>query len=336
MPPKLSDHAAQALRIPQTFDLRPGPPISPLGGQLLDYPDELMIDWGDTPVNSTASIYWPQVQALDVVRLAGRMYATNQLSISDPHTLQCTVTGGLTYVPIPPGEGENFAGLFTIDLPPTVRTGREYNVIVRRISSRQVSIGNVVAGVSKRAVGKQGRTTQRNWRYIVGTFQIKIPVANNKVLLLPEENTYSILRWRFGQLSPSSRWHPVIQRYLWYLAGRVNALGGNAGSIKPSPSGVVPPGSGKHGGSGPPGHHGEEFTGKVSGVVYDRFGDFEGFLLVTESGHEHAFQAREARIEALVRFAWMDRVVISVFAGEGHPERPVSIVLRQAPRWHEH
>ena len=43
-----------------------------------------------------------------------------------------------------------------------------------------------------------------------------------------------------------------------------------------------------------------------------RFGDFAGFYLLTEHGHERAYRSREAEIESLVRYAWNDRVVITV------------------------
>jgi hypothetical protein len=321
--------------VPQTFDLRPGPPISQTAGQLLDYPDELMIDWGNTPLESTASIYWPQVDAVDVVRMATQLYATNQLSQSDPHTIQCKVTRSMTYVPIPSGTGQNFSGLFTVDLPSNVVKGQEFNIVVRRLSSRQLGGNNIqVARVSAPAATTTDHKVQRNWRYVVGTFQVKIPVAAEKVLLEPEENTYAILLWRLGQLSTSNRWYPVMQRYVSLIAARVNALGGNAGTIIASPGGAVI----ASGGSGPGqiGPHREEFAGKVAGIVYDRFGDFEGFFLLTESGHERVFYSTEAEIEALVRFAWTDRVVISVLVRDGHPERPVSIILRRAPRQPEH
>jgi hypothetical protein len=318
-----------SLRIPQTFDSRPSPPISDAAGQLLDYPDELMIDWGNTPHGSIASIYWPQVRAIDVLTLANRLYPTTQLTIADPNTIQCAVNGGLTYVPIPSGSGQKFGGLFTVDLPPTVKKGQEFNIVVRRLSSRQLAAGNIAvarAGAPPRPAATRGRATvQRNWRYVVGTFQVKIPVAAAKAILPAEENTYAILLWRFGQMSPGNRWYPVMQRYLSYIAARVNALGGNAGAITPSPWGAGP-------GPSPGGAETEEFTGKVAGLVYDRFGDFEGFLLLTEGGHERAFRATEADIESLVRFAWRDRVVISVLARRGHPEHPVSIILRRAPR----
>jgi hypothetical protein len=163
----------------------------------------------------------------------------------------------------------------------------------------------------------------------VGTFQVKIPVAHDDDLLPPEENTLAILKWRLLQTPPGNRWYPVLIRYIEYLSGRVDAFGGNAGSVLPSPTGVpVPTGSG---GKGPHAAHGEEFTGKVESITYDSFGDFEGFHLLTEAGHHREFRSHEPEIELLVRFAWAHRVVISVRIRHHHPERPISIVLRRAP-----
>jgi hypothetical protein len=143
-----------------------------------------------------------------------------------------------------------------------------------------------------------------------------------QVMLPIEENTLAIMKWRLGQMLPSNRWYPVLLRYIGYICGRVGGLGGNPGTILPSPWGAQPP----------PTRIGQrhEYTGKVRGVVYDRFGDFEGFLLLTEAGHERAFHSRESEIEALVRFAWQDRVVITVLTAAHDPHCPVSIILRRA------
>jgi hypothetical protein len=65
--------------------------------------------------------------------------------------------------------------------------------------------------------------------------------------------------------------------------------------------------------------------------VYDRFGDFEGFRLLTEEGHERCFASREGEIEALARYAWVERIVITVVSEAHEPERPVRIILRRAP-----
>ena len=321
-----------AHRIPQTFDLRPSPPISDTGGELLDYPDELMIDWGNTPAGSTATIYWPQAQALEVVRMARRLYGTDELSVADPSTVQCTVKGGVTCVPIPIGSTERLAGLFTVDLPTGVRAGQQFDIVVRRLSTRRVVDIEVARASARVAAEVNAAATQRNWRYVVGTFQVTIPVALEESLLPAEENTYAIMLWRLSQLAPGDRWYRVLQRYLTYVAGRIVGFGGDPTTILPSPTGIpLPAGSGGGGGVHHHTHGAEEFTGKVEGLLYDRFGDFEGFLLRTEHGHEHRFHATERAIEERVREAWEDRIVISVRVHRHHPSIPVSIVLRRLP-----
>jgi hypothetical protein len=66
-------------------------------------------------------------------------------------------------------------------------------------------------------------------------------------------------------------------------------------------------------------------------VIYDRFGDFEGFCLLTEEGHAHTYRSREAEIETLVRYAWAERVVVMVICPVHCPEEPATIILRRRP-----
>jgi hypothetical protein len=332
-------------RVPQTFDLRPSAALAGGPGDLLDYPDELMIDWGRTPPGSVASIYWPQVDATDVLALAGKLYSTHQLTAADANTVQCTVPHGFTFVPVPPGIGQNFAGLFTVDLPPGVVSGQVFTIVVRRISTRGAGERQPppppppqeqIAARAEERVSRRAKST-RNWRYVVGSFAVRIPVTTAKVMLPLEENTLAIMKWRLGQMEANNRWVPVLKRYIGYISARIDGLGGNSSSIQPSPWGVsLPPAttpisrppatSSDQGGHG----HAGEHTGKVNGVIYDRFGDFEGFLLLTETGHEVRFHSREAEIEALVRFAWQARVVITVLTAAHSPHRPQSIVLCRA------
>jgi hypothetical protein len=240
--------AAATHLIPQTFDLRPSPAISPVPGSPLQYPDELMIDWGNTPQGSTASIYWPQVNASEVLQLASRLYASHRLSASDAHTIQCKVTRGVTYIPIPPGTGQNFATLLTIDLPSNVVRGQEFDIIVRRVATRrfrelQASKGelrsisssqNLLPAESQASVDKGP-----NWRYIVGAFQVKIPVSTKEDILPAEENTLAIFKWRLLSMSPTNRWYPVLLRYISYLSARVEGLGGDPDAIPPSLQGAT-------------------------------------------------------------------------------------------------
>lgn len=110
--------------IPQAFDMRPSGPVSIQSGSLLNYPDELMIDWGNTPVGSVAKLHWPQIEAADVITLGTSLYGAHSLTASGTNTVQCPVVEGVTYVPILPGAGKSFAGLFSVDPPNGIHTGR--------------------------------------------------------------------------------------------------------------------------------------------------------------------------------------------------------------------
>ena len=344
-------------RIPQTFDARPSPlPALDGNGALLNYPDEFMIDWGNTPVGSIASIFWPQVSSAQVLAIAAKLYPTHLLSAADNNTIQCTVTGEVTYVPIPDGAGQNLnlAGLFTVDLPDGIKAGNEFNITVRRIVSKQVATQGIIpaankgGGAATHGGGNSSGVDRKkllNWRCIAGTFQVRIPVSHEAPLLKPEENVLAILKWRLQNMAAVNRWYPVLQRYISYVSSRVKGMGGNPSTIQPSQWGLGQPG--KTGGQGTGGHggrgggfggqggtgglplHGLEFTGKVSAIIFDRFGDFDGFLLLTLEGHERAFRGREPEIEELVNRAWTERILISVFVEKDCKHIPVSIVYRR-------
>jgi hypothetical protein len=114
-------------RAPQTFDCRPSGPIGHPGGSGLP-PDELMIDWGNVPKGAVASLYWPAVLATEVIALMRQWSGTAPISASDAHTLSIPVDGGVSYIPIPSGTGQNFAGMITLELPPGIRTGQQFQV----------------------------------------------------------------------------------------------------------------------------------------------------------------------------------------------------------------
>ncbi len=219
-------------RIPQTFDLRPSKTFRDQEGNLTGIPDELMIDWGNIPVSSTAKIYLPQVSADEIIQLASELYGPHLLSAADAHTIQCNVVRGVTYIPIPSAPNVNFDGLFKVDLPIGVVRGQEFNILVRRIAATQTPVG--VTKLRENAVSKGFM----NWRYVTGTFQVKIPVTTEEIMLRPEENTLAILKWRLQNMSPLYRWYPVLQRYIEYISARVDGSGGDASSVKPSPTGI--------------------------------------------------------------------------------------------------
>jgi hypothetical protein len=67
----------------------------------------------------------------------------------------------------------------------------------------------------------------------------------------------------------------------------------------------------------------------VVAIHYDRFGDFCGFVILTEAGHEHRFRGREHAIEVLVREAWEERTTVSVLVEEHDRDWPMSLILRR-------
>jgi hypothetical protein len=307
---------ASAHRIPQTFNIRPT-----AAGTPARQVDELMIDWGDVPVGAIGSIYWPQVLASDVLALARTLYRTHELSAADAHTIQCKVTGGITYVPIPPGSGPDLASLLTLDLPTTVIAGQEFNVVVRRVAQRIPAGVGVIAKGAKEAAEAVGRRPRLGaWRYVVGSFQVKIPVATAETLLRPEEDTLAILKWRLQQIAPSSRWHPVLQRYIEIVEGRVTGLGGDPGAIPASPNGAPV-------NTPDPCADTVAYCGKIVEVVFDCTGDFEGFIL-EDCCERHGFKTDQRGLADVALRACRDASRVCVYVARKDKRKIQRIIVR--------
>jgi hypothetical protein len=315
--------SAQALT---TFEVRPTPAGLPLGKT----PDELMIDWGNVPDGSFASIYLPAVNVDDILSMADRMYTTHRLVRVDDHTLGCR-TGGVTYVPVPAGGGIGYAGLLSIDPSATVTVGQVYKISVRQLTNASATPPPPPPAITVPAITTPGTPTatgEIDWRRVLGAFQLTIPVkVKNNDLLVTEERELSVLKWIAESIPPTNRWYPVFQRYLGQIGGRVKVFGGDPTKILPSPTGQV---GHKHHHR----HHEREkrmaFTGKIAGLIFDRFGDFDGFLLDTEEC-EREFFSREKDIEKLAERAWRERLRVTVWTECDSPHRPLSIIVRQPP-----
>jgi hypothetical protein len=120
-------------------------------------------------------------------------------------------------------------------------------------------------------------------------------------------------------MSTKNRWYPILQRYISFLSARVEGLGGNPNAILPSLNGA-PAEREAH----------VTFTGKIRGLIFDRFSDFEGFLLDTEDG-ERKFLSRERKVEELAERALYERLRITVYVERNEPDRPLSIIVREPP-----
>ena len=295
-------------RAPQTFDCRPSGPIGQPGGSGLP-PDELMIDWGNVPNGTVASLYWPGVLAAQVVALARQWGSTAPLSASDAHTLSIPVNGGVSYIPIPSGTGQNFAGLFTLEMPPGIRTGQQFEVVVRRISTKRGKAAPAPPPPPRLQSPPSMRPADANnaspagvaiqvaverlvqWRYVVGSFVVRIPVSTSAAMLAPEATTLAIMKWRLAHLSPGNRWAPVLQRYIAYCSARLDGIGGNAAQVPASLTWVPPQLT-----RGVPADRTR--CGKVVEVRFDCHGDFCGFVQ-EECCERHVYETRDRAIGRL-------------------------------------
>lgn len=203
-------------RIPQTFEIRPS-------ASRQDH-DELMIDWGNVPAASVATLYVPGIAANEVLRLAARKYRSHRLVRIDEHTLMCG-TGGITYLPIPFTDA-NLAGMLTVDLPEGIEKGQAFTVVVRQVTSDPQPVTRALAETHKPGV-----------RRIVGSFQLTIPVRAKDEILPGQQKLLSNLRWIERAIPSADRWAPVFAKYVAQIADRVDALGGNSNKVAPSASG---------------------------------------------------------------------------------------------------
>ena len=195
-------------RIPHTFEIRPS-------ASKIEH-DEIMIDWGNIPVGSVATLYLPGIDTNDIMLLASQNYRTHRLVRIDENTLKFE-TCGITYLPIPPTDG-NFPGLLTVDLPEGIEKGQAFKVVVRQMTHRM-------------------EASRPSWRHIVGSFQLTIPVREKAEILPRQQRLLSNLRWIERAIPANDRWLPVFSKYVTQIADRVDALGGDSKKVAASPSG---------------------------------------------------------------------------------------------------
>ena len=187
------------------------------------YPDELMIDWGNTARGATAEIHWPQVDSADVLALAAKLTPARPLCGGWAHPpLRSDLRDD--YVPVPSGGGESFAGLITVTLPAQIRVGQQFEIVVRRVTSRRLG---------KTADAREGRA---------GGTNLELAIRGRHV---PDDDSRRE-RWgdspgrreppvgiegRLQRLGVTDRWYPVLQRYISVVTSRVRGLGGDPAKI---------------------------------------------------------------------------------------------------------
>ncbi|RZI40498.1 hypothetical protein EGT07_22925 [Herbaspirillum sp. HC18] len=251
--------------------------------------DELVFHWNDLPRDTKCTLYFPEWNMDDVLRLAALRQRPDIFEKIDAHTLRCTIAD-ISYLPVVGGAEKDYAGLISLELPRGITEGNLFTVDVQQYSG----------------------FTQR----VTGSFQIVIPVRRGEQLLPREIRKLAALRYIAEAIPAVDRWHPVFVRYLSQIENKIKGLGGDPGSIKSSlddpehmPAKV------------------ECITGKVCEVVYDCFGEFEGFVLATCEGRRN-FSTKECGIEAVVRRACHERTTISVCCYPRESQRICHLILR--------
>jgi hypothetical protein len=173
-------------------------------------PDELMIRWTNVPRDSRATLYFPEVDADEILALNTLRQHPAALQKVDTHTLQCSIAD-VSYVPLPGGRSGYLAGLMTLTLPDGIRAGKVFKLNVQQYS-----------GVTRR---------------ILGAFQLTVPVKNEPEILPNETRKLSVMRYIQQSIPAGNRWALIFQRYVQQIADRVDAMGGDSTQVAPSPSG---------------------------------------------------------------------------------------------------
>jgi len=205
------DQAPAALELTQKKRGKAAAAVKPAAVGVRHFgPDELIVRWNNVPRDSTASFYFPEVDVDEILALSALRQHPGVLSKVDTHTLACRLAD-ITFIPLPGGRSGNIAGLMSLTLSPGVRTGQVYRLSVEQYS-----------GVTRKTRG---------------AFQMTIPVRTDPEILPKEIRKLSVLRYIQQSVPAGSRWYSIFVRYLDQIAGRIRGLGGDPGTVKPSPDG---------------------------------------------------------------------------------------------------
>ena len=186
----------------------------------------------------------PQVDSADVLALASSLYGAHPLTATDANTIACTVTDGVTYIPYRRVSARTSracsqstcraasASAGVADHRATRRVGAE-RARGRRPSGRARS-------TRPPTISSADRKRMSNWRYVTGTFQVTIPVETDG-MLLPEETTLAVLKWRLEHMAPASRWYPRARALHQLRVGACRGVWWQPGDGRPSLDGAPEP-----------------------------------------------------------------------------------------------
>lgn len=178
-------------------------------------PDELMIEWGNVPRATQATLFFPEVGADEILALSALRQHPAVLTKVDANTISVRVAD-VTFIPLPARPAGNLAGLVTLTLPQGVRVGQTFKLSVQQYS---------------------GIAASHRAHKMLGAFQFNIPVQPDPDILPKAVRNLSILRYIQQTVPTSSRWSTIFVRWLNGLAAKVAGLGGDPNQVLPSPTG---------------------------------------------------------------------------------------------------
>jgi murein tripeptide amidase MpaA len=283
--------------------------------------DELVIRWNDLPRDTHASIYCPDWDADDILAAAATLRSGPQrLSKLDANTIACTV-GDIAYIPIP-AKQDPMPALLTLKLPLTVHSGDRFTIDVQQHS------GPAFQRTSRQPI--EGAAVRKDYifseRKVLGAFRVAVLVKVGEPLLAKLVRNLAALRYIFEAIPPADPWHPVFVRYIDQLSDQVKGLGVDPNLVPASADDPGVPGV-----PGRPDGKRECITGKVSKVLFDCFGDFEGFVLETcPECRTHHFKSREKGIKDVVLMALRKRLLISVCVSKECDGKILEIIVTRS------
>ncbi len=177
-------------------------------------PDELLVRWWNLPSDSEVTLHLGGTDTDEVVRLAGLRLSPAPFTRVDDNTLRLGVAG-TTWIPLPGGRQTHIPALLTIQLPDGVTAGTTYRVSVHQVD------------------GRTGR--------VIGAVEISIPVSKAALIVDDEIRDLSVMKHILSTIPPDNRWYPVFKLYVSGLGDRVDALGGDPGSVHGNPDGSGDP-----------------------------------------------------------------------------------------------
>jgi len=303
-----STHVVQhtLLLKPSAIDTKAERSVLAAGGK--NYYDELVIRWNNVPRDTEATLFLPAWQADALIGLASRLRGSAEDIIKvDDHTIRFPVKD-TSYIPIPGGATQPYAGLLTLQLPQSVRTGQHYTINVLQHSGMVNYITDGQAGEFSR----HNKAYSLSHRKVLGAFSLRIEIKNGGDMLGRAVRNLAVLKYIAQGIPANDIWLPVFQRYIEQVGNKVKGLGLDPDQVLPSADDPgIPVGGGDD--------EDKEtcYTGKVEEVLYDCFGGFEGFILDSCCGNGRVIRCTEEGIGKLILMACKDRLLITVCVRKG-------------------